>query len=274
MATPPKKVTKKRVAKKAMVKRTQSTEVANLQQRLQNMAAEQSESVSPSESNKIIIHNDSQFKLPDGSIVDAPMAVVIVTFMARNLYYSKAWKDGVISPADCAAQGFRKNDDLTPYPAGELIDQQSDSCNSCWANEFGSHPTSDGKACQNRKQIAVLGIKTDGEGVPVTLTGEMLRFDTSPVATGKFDAFIAKIAKRYDRPACCFVVDADIMPAGSSHAVYFSNEEMLPENLILEAVDRVEEAKSMLDIKPMLQARSDDASKHRPVKKKAAARRR
>lgn len=269
MATPRKKT----VAKKKALAPRQNTQVATLQQRLQNMAKEQNESVDPSQNNKIVIHNDSQFKLPDGSIVNAPMPVVILTFMARNTYYEKGYKEGVISPVSCAAQGFRKNDDLVPYEEG-LLDKQADSCRECWANEYGSAPQGDGKACQNRKQVAILGINTDDEGTPVELTGEMLRFDTSPTATGKFDKLVGKIAKRYDRPLCCFLVEADIMPAGKQHAVYFTNEQMLPEELILEAIERVELAKAELDVKPLMQSRGEDAPARKPARKKAAARRR
>jgi len=271
MATPRKKAP---VKKKALAPR-KTTEVANLQQRLQNMAQEQNESVEPSQNNRIAVHNESQFKLPDGSIVNAPMPVVILTFMARNVYYSKAYREGIISPADCAAQGFRKNDDLVPYPKEELIDQQADSCHDCGKNEYGSHPMGEGKACQNRKEIAVLGVNTDDEGTPIELSGEMLRFDTSPVATGKFDNFVSKIAKRYDRPLCCFLVEADIMPVGKQHGVYFTNEQMLPEKLILEAIERVDPAKAELNVKPLIKARdSDDQPARKPVRKKAAARRR
>ncbi len=280
MPAPRKKTAaKKKVASKAVAKR-QTTQVASLQDRLKNMTQQQSENVQESQSNKIVIHNESQFKLPDGSIVNAPMSVVVLTFMARNIYYSKAWKEGVVSPADCAAQGFHKNDDLVPYPASDLIDQQAASCGDCRANEYGSHPTSDGKACQNRKQIAVLGVDISEEGEIQALSQEMLRFDTSPIGTGKFDNFVAKVVKRYDRPMCCFVIDADIIPAGGrSHTVIFKNEQLLPENLILEALDRVEEAKGMLDVKPLLKAQDSKAQDskaqpaRRPSKKKAAKRR-
>lgn len=137
------------------------------------------------------------------------MVVVIVDGILENVWYAgKFDPDNIESPA-CFAFG-REDPEMEPHAVVKAHGTaQSETCSACPKNEFGSSDTGRGKACQNRRRLALLpGGKVDprtreftaelGEG-HYTNT-EMRYLKVPPTSLGAYAAYVKQLAGGLKRP--------------------------------------------------------------------------
>ena len=191
-------------------------------------------------SNIIKINNaGTGFRIPGLGETDGPIDVVILDFIAQNVYYdpSKPFDRDNIEPPICGAKGFDVNDNLIPVE--ESPDKQADDCKNCPLNQFGSKGK--GKACQNRKIVAVLPPDADD-------ATDILMFDISATGIRKFDQVIAQMATVGGKEPHNFVVTAKPVQAGNSAAktVGFSDMKVLDEDRVAFFDSKVEQASVLL----------------------------
>lgn len=87
-----------------------------------------------------IMHSEGQFLLPTGELVDRVSGYPVYYYFTRR-WYKKAFQAGSPgTPPDCWSA-----DMLEPHRSS--VDKQSDRCNGCPQNEFGTSRTGRGMAC-------------------------------------------------------------------------------------------------------------------------------
>jgi hypothetical protein len=84
--------------------------------------------------------------------------VIVLEFAAKNTYYAGAYDPDNISPPDCfaleLAEGKDFVDKLTPH--ANVSEPVHGTCFGCPFNKFKSGDNGKGKACKNRRDLAVL----------------------------------------------------------------------------------------------------------------------
>jgi hypothetical protein len=159
----------------------------------------------------IKVQQDKKFKLPDGSVSDGPLTVVIVDFVSGNFFYDRPYKDGEQVPPACFAIGTEP-ELLKPHETSPDI--QSETCKTCANNEFGS--AGKGKACTNTRLLAVTAPTNDAEAPVYNLK-------VSPTAIRAFDAYVKTIQAQFDAPPIAVVTEIYFDPDLKYPSLRFGN---------------------------------------------------
>lgn len=250
--------------KKAVAKGGTAGLPAEVKEALRKQAEAQAGTASPPTGRQIKLTH-SGFKLPDGRISPSPMTVVVMDVISRNVYYNSPYVAGQVKPATCAAQGFKKNDALVPFD--NVLEQQNPTCYGCYQNEFGSAQggTGLGKACQNRKLMAVLPPDATDED-------DMLILDASPTSTGSVDAFVLQVAGK-GTPVMASTIDVHIKVNEKSQALSIELKNLDVNERVVEMYPRYEEARNMLEtIVPNLGKVEDKPAPPKALTRKKATR--
>lgn len=177
---------------KKLAKR-QSTELsAETQEALQKKLATVRDRVEVG-GGRMIRTKGKRFTFPDGTKVNEPLEVVIIEFMAWNLYFDEPYDEDNPIPPVCYAFNERPKD-MTPSPNCKEMQIGADElCKGCHWNKFGSAPNGKGKACQNRRLFALLPANADEED-------EMMLMSASPTSVSGFDAYVTQLSSDGELP--------------------------------------------------------------------------
>jgi hypothetical protein len=186
-----------------------------------------------------IAKNGVGFSIPGLGDTDGPMDIVILDFVAKNVYYdpSVPYDPDKVTPPICGAIGFDVNDNLIPMD--ESPDKQSESCKECPMNEFGSRGK--GKACQNRRMAAILPPDADS-------TTDIMMLDISATGVKGFDTVIAQMATVAGKEPHNFKVKIFPKQAGNtaSKTIGFSVEGPIEDDRIAFFEGKIDQASVML----------------------------
>lgn len=209
------------------------------------------------------------------------IAVVVVDSVFENTYYEDRFNADAPVPPVCYAfaRGDAK-DEMFPHPAMQehrhFVPQHVEhgevmGCAGCPMNEWGSADQGRGKACQNRRRLALLPAgfysKKRGdrdftlelfEGEKHYRTAE-LAFLKLPVTSVKdYSKYVTQISASLQKPPFGVVTRIWCEPdAGSQYKVRFEMIEELPEYLAGAIFQRNEEARGTI-ITPYAPPREDD----------------
>jgi hypothetical protein len=252
------------MATRAVTKRTTKQDIANIQEQLRKQATELQNRTAPRASGKIGVSLRG-LDIPGVGLVTGPTDVVILDFIARNVFYPGDYVAGEFTPPDCMAQGFAKNDDLIPI-AG-FPDVQAATCAECGNNRYGTARggTGKGKACQNRRLLAVLAPDSGMED-------DILILDISPTAVPQFDNYIATLSSQHGLPPISFTTEVSVVPTapGATTAkVQFGNPK--PNQNLATHFARQAEATQLLSAIPEFSATEEEPAK-KPAPRKPRAR--
>lgn len=206
--------------------------------------------------------DNKQFKLPNGDVSDL-LTGIIVDFVYYNAYYEGAFDPNNIVPPNCFA--------LHPEPTGGVPsanspDKQEDSCQACWANQFGS--AGKGKACRNAIKVALLPPDAE-EDTPLMI------LNVSATALKPFSAYLSAVL-RLQRPPYSVTTDIICDPNFKYDTLRFSNPQPLDADTITMVRARREEARERLLVEPdvsAIKAANDAPAKGKGALKPAARRR-
>jgi hypothetical protein len=175
-----------------------STELAKLQggelsadiiAKLQKHTEEERERIGKSGGGDAISINNGKriFEMPNEQEV-TEFEGLIVDFAYRNEYYIGAYNPKVITPPACFA--IAPTTTMLMPSANSPIKQNQTDCATCQQNQYGSHPTTAGKACKNTVIMAIL--PPDAEVVD---SHDIWILKTSPTAIKHFNKYAAKISQ-------------------------------------------------------------------------------
>lgn len=148
------------------------------------------------------------------------MAVIILDSIAENVFYGSTYDPDNRAPPKCFA--FSRDEDgdeqeLAPHPIvdkeEDTFERQSDECDGCPQNEWGSAEKGRGKACGNRRRLAVIPAGSfvsqgKGKGFELELFEDPdifekadLAFLKLPVMSVKaYSRFVHSVADEFARP--------------------------------------------------------------------------
>ena len=95
-------------------------------------------------------------QINDVPVKDNILDVIILDAILLNTYYKDKFNAKEVKSPICYAMG-RDNDTLKPHE--KSAQKQHPQCKGCWANEYDTNDRG-GKACQNRRRLAVIPADT------------------------------------------------------------------------------------------------------------------
>ena len=160
---------------------------------------------------KIQLKN-KKFVLPNGESTEV-LNVVILDFVSMNNFYENAYDAKNIVPPTCFAIGQVPTQMV---PSDNAPVKQSDACQTCPMNQFGS--AGDGKACKNMRRLAVLPPDADEE-TPVWI------LDVSPTGLKSFDGYVRSVASKFNMPPVGVVTEITFATDVEYASLRFGNPE-------------------------------------------------
>lgn len=192
-------------------KKNTGKEVVDFNAKLAEMAAKSSTLTNSTGGGKFFSTSAGVLKFDDSPLPGNQMAVIVIGHCLENVYYEGDYDPQAISPPTCFA--FCKDPDLInefgpPDDMDEAFEAQNDTCKGCWANEFGSAAKGKGKACSNRRRLALLPAGTYDKNGELELFDELEHYTECeeaylklPVMSGKgFDNYLKQVANQVGKP--------------------------------------------------------------------------
>jgi len=221
--------------------KSENTALANLQEQLKQQVAVQQEATETAFGNTIKTNGVGGLTFSGVGDVETPFKTVVIGYVSRKEYYDTPYVDGEFRAPSCFAVGAGTFDSL--IPVAESPNKQSEACQGCPLNEYGTSATGKGKACTEYKYAAVMLPDAD-EDSPIYLA------KVSPVGITGFNNFASRINKRYQLPTFAFEAEMDTKAAGRARTMTFKEVGQLPEERVRFFMSKTEEASELLMQKP------------------------
>lgn len=235
-----------------------------------------------------------QLSFDDAALPGNQMACIVLDSMIENVYYEGAFDAEQKTPPTCFGFGrdaktisvheevFKNPETFTPQcgPEGGQDDNPEYLCDRCPMNEWGTADVGKGKACSNRRRLAIIPAGTykplgKGGGFELDLFDEPAPFRDAEVAYMKipvmsvkgFAQYLKSVFDQFELPLWAVVTRVYVEPdAKSQFRVKFELLEVIEDEAILEALaGRHKQAADEIAF-PYL-PRSDDDEPARPQRK-------
>jgi hypothetical protein len=245
--------------------RAPKKEVMSWQDKMKQDAAKQAEMEKSTGGGKFFSMRAGTLKFDDVELPGNQLACVILHGIYENVFYEDKFDPDNKTPPTCFAfwdpESGQDVDDMAPHEEVDKEDcfsRQADTCAECPQNEWGSADKGKGKACSNRRRLAIIpaGIyKSLGKnkGLELEMFTEAEDFAKSDIAfmklpvtsVKKYSAFVREISEQLGRPTWAVFANIEV----TSHeryqvAVDFELLDEVPDELMdvvfkrhLEAVD-------------------------------------
>jgi hypothetical protein len=228
-----------------------STEVANYDDELAKYAQQSSTLTGEKGGGRFFSTSAGVLQFDDVPLPGNEMVCVVAAHCLENVYYEDDYDPQSISAPTCFA--FCKDPDLInefgpPEDMADGFEAQNDTCKGCWANEFGSASKGKGKACSNRRRLALLpaGRMEKGEAMveddPDYFRTAEEAYLKVPVMSGKvFDSYLREVATQFEKPLPLFAVYTRVYLTPDPKSQFKINFEFLgkaPDELIPVLMER------------------------------------
>lgn len=252
---------KKPAATGTAVATRSNTGMVSVQEMMKAQLAKLKDKTAPSSGNTIRVTQDKQFILPDGSTTPGPLQVIVLDFNTQHTFYAGRFVKGQPNPPICFAISDVARG-LTPSP--NAPQPQSDSCDTCPMNEYGSGDDGKSKACKNARVLAVLPPDAD-ESTPVWL----LR--TSPTAIKAWDAYAKGVDRMFGVPPAGVITSVGF-DENQTYATLTFSDAQPHENVVAVSKAKMDEAQELLFQEPDTTERAPAKAAPRPAVKAAPRR--
>lgn len=191
------------------------------------------------------------------------IAVVVLDAIMENTYYETRFDEDDPTPPTCFAMGRDPKTMGPPLdhmeetdPDVKFFDPPSEKCAGCPMNEWGSSDRGRGKACQNRRRLAVIPagefIKRRGSrDLDLELFDDKGHFADAdmaylkvPVTSAKaWSKYVHQLSKSVRRPPYGVVTIISLVPDKKSQfCMEFEMEEEIPDHLVPTIIERHKDA--------------------------------
>lgn len=247
------------MAKKA----TQTTAVANWDEELAKYAQAGANLTTAGGGGKFFSTRAGVLSYDDVPLPGNEMCCIVASWCLENVYYDGPFDADNRTPPTCFA--FCKDpdakDEMAPDPEhlkDPVFDQQHEDCKGCPQNEWGSSDRGRGKACTNRRRLALIpagAYKSLGKnkGTELEMYTDESHFSSAepgylkvPVTSGKaFDAYVKQVMEAMARPLFAVYTHIWLEPDPKTQF-----------KVCFELIDRVEN-----DLLPIVMARHKELDK-------------
>lgn len=191
------------------------------------------------------------------------MGVVILDAVMENVFYEGEFNPDQPTSPTCYAFG-RSLEELAPHE--QVDDKQSDKCQGCPMNEFGTADKGRGKACRNTRRLALLPAGTFKPNGDFELIADPKHYETAQAAFLKlpvtsvrgYSGFVKSASVVMHRPphgiATCITVQPD---PKNQVAVTFEPLEKMPNAVMAAIMKRHDEMRELIAF-PYQKVSTDD----------------
>lgn len=201
-----------------MAKKPTTTAVANYDEELARLAGGATTLTDSGGGGRFFSTRAGVLQFDDVALPGNQMVGIIGAWCLENVFYEGAYDPDQRTPPTCFA--FCKNpdekDEMAPpeiVDKEDVFERQSEQCDGCPHNEWGSAAQGRGKACSNRRRLAILNAGLykpvgRGGGYELELYNDPEHYRTTeeaflklPVTSGKgFDAYVRDVAEQFKKP--------------------------------------------------------------------------
>lgn len=195
--------------------------------------------------------------------IDMPgnqILAIVLDAVHENTYYSAKYDANVPAPPTCYAYTRNKTEPMYPHESMALHPDtfvvQSDTCNKCQWNEWGTADVGRGKACQNRARLALLaaGVYIPRKGSrdfdielfndPRDLSqADIVMLKLPPTSVAEWEKYVQQVGATFKRPPYGMVTRIYLEPhAKHQFHVKFEAVEPLDDALFQAVYARHQEA--------------------------------
>lgn len=217
------------------VRKPASGAVISIKEAIAAQVAAMGDRIAPPGGSKIKLAAGSM-TMPDGSKTPGPVPMVVVDFVARNMFYESPYDQNNIQPPVCFAIGKEPNK-LAPSKNSPL--PQAKTCAECPMNQWGSNGK--GKACKNERSLAVLPPEGDSDT-------PLWQLNVSPTGIKGFDGFVSGVMRTFQTPPVGVIVEVGLDANETYPKLTFSDP--VPNPNLAEHFSRQDEAQAMLAVEP------------------------
>lgn len=234
----------------------------NVQALLEKQKQDIVDKLSRPSSTGISIKQNKTMVLPDGTVTEGPIDVVILDFVSMNSYYEGVYDPNDPVPPVCYAIGD-KPDNL--IASDKSIEKQSDTCASCPMNRFESAARGKGKACKNTRLLAVMQPDATDED-------EIWLLRVSPTALKAYDSYVRNLAQRNNMVPLQVITKIGFDPHSDYPSLRFAPDGV--HDRLEFFASRMQEAADLIRAEPDYSEREQAEPKAKAARGKPAPRRR
>lgn len=187
------------------------------------------------------------------------VCVIILDALKENTLYAEKFDEDNPQPPTCYAFG-RGNDEMGPHPSMQVdltyFQPQNDTCEGCQHNEWGSADKGRGKACQNRRRLALIPAgfyspKRGSRDYELELFTDEKHFASADIAFLKLPVtsvkdwakYVTQLSATVHLPPHGVVTRIFIEPdAKTQYKIHFEMVENVPDELLAVVMARHDEA--------------------------------
>lgn len=173
-------------------------------------------------------------------IIGRSFRCIVVDFVHTNAWYDSAFDPDNLTPPAC----FAMSEDGEEMQAEKVSpDRQSDYCDGCPQNAWGSADLGDGKACKNQYRLAVMAPTKDDDPSET----ELAVLTLPPTTLKNWDAYVRALDEKLNRPPYGVVTEFTFDESANWEVLEMRIDKVIDDPALLTAVQgRVEGAITML----------------------------
>lgn len=206
-------------------------------------------------------------------------AVVIVDAILENVYYEGNYNPDVPQAPTCFAFG-RDDSEMEPHASVDTtpeFERQSEACQGCPMNEFGTAIVGRGKACRNTRRLALIPAGSYDARGNLDMFDDLEHFQKTPIAFMKlpvtsiksYATFVKQVSGALRRPPHGIFTRISVVPdAKTQFRVLFEALDKVPNELMAAVMQRHQDAQSVIEF-PYTPV--DDTPPAKPTRGRAAA---
>lgn len=209
----------------------------------------------------------SKFSIRGGTLSfnDAPlpnneMAVVICDSILENVYYEGDFDPDSLSSPSCFAFG---RDDKQIAPHADVEEPKAEKCDGCPMNEWGSSSKGRGKACRNRRRLALVSagnFDADGNFEPFESSEDFSKaqigyFGIPPTSLKGYAAYVTQLKTNLKRPPFAVFTRVSVVPDPKTQVkIQFELLGPAPDDIVQVLIDKNKEARALIEFPYQKQA--------------------
>ena len=239
-----------------VAKRKTSNLPVSIKEQLAAEAADIGSKIAAPSGDRISLSNSGTIRTPDGGEGNE-IEVVVIDFIASNMFYPDAYDRDNPQPPSCFALG-REPSLLAPSKNADPAEAAT--CSVCPNNQFGSALVGAGKACKNTRLLAVVDISSDDPEIWVLAV--------SPTALKKFDGYVRNLANKHTTVPVAVLTRIALDPTADFASPSFDIERLLEDDELEKAFGLRDAAMERL----MTEPDTSNKTPTKPAAKKRATR--
>lgn len=256
-------------------KKAQTTAIAKWEEELAAQAEAAASQEASTGGGQFFSLKGGVLSINDSPLPDNEMGVIILDSVLENVYYEDEYDPDEPAGPTCVA--FGRDEDTMGPDEGTVTNAQAPACSECEFNEWGSADRGKGKACRNRRRLAIISAGDIDKHGDFEAHDELEHFERAdiaylalpPTSINSFGAYVKQLAGVLKRPPhAVFTKIALVSDPKTQFKVTFDNLGAAPNEIIPALMERHSEAKTLIDF-PYPKSEEVEKPKKKAGKKKA-----